>query len=114
MAIETKMIDPHQVVCDGCNKNWSDLTESGGILFGSKAYCPDCMPGLEQSIQEHGEDRFIKDRCPVGVSYADWVRGIRGPAPCVTTYTGEDFTRQLKRLSDQKRAEATRPDYSED
>lgn len=108
MTITTTAIDPHKVLCDSCSKDWSDSDLFGGLLFGSKAYCPDCVPGLEQSIYEHGEERFIKGRCPVGMSYADWVRDLRGPNPEAKIYSGEDFH---KAFGTRK---ASGPDYSDD
>ena len=69
------MVDPGQmVICDWtCNGDWSDREESGGLLFGSKAVCPDCAADLEKRLRPE-ERRHIRGRCPVGISFADWVR----------------------------------------
>ena len=96
MAIERKPIDPHQVFCDGCSKDWSDSDESGGILFGSKAYCPDCATDGEESARDWDEERHINGRCPPNQSYADWVREIRGPNPEIVIYSGDDFKKAFE------------------
>jgi hypothetical protein len=71
-------IDPgNNVVCDWCDKDWTDNPESGGFLFQSKATCPDCADDMMEKITRYNEQHFIRDSCPEGVSFADWVRGIR-------------------------------------
>lgn len=71
-------VDPGRcVVCDFCNKDWTDSPISGGILFGSKGTCPECQPRLEASAERYGEQEHIRGRCPPGVSFADWIRSIR-------------------------------------
>lgn len=67
-----------RVICDwGCGEEWTDRPESGGLLFGSKATCPDCAPRLEANARKHGELHFIRARCPENMSFADWVRSLR-------------------------------------
>jgi len=63
-----------RVVCDDCNKDYTDRQESGGILFQSKAICPNCTPKWKLSAEEYGEEHFIRAVCPPGKSFADWVR----------------------------------------
>ena len=66
------------VVCDWCEADYTDRPESGGVLFGSKAACPGCVAdGFEERAKSFGEARFIRERCPDGVSFADWIRGMR-------------------------------------
>lgn len=67
------------VVCDDCDADWTDRPESGGILFESKGICPDCTPAWLKSIARYHEERFIRGRCPADLSFADWIREIRGP-----------------------------------
>lgn len=67
------------VLCDSCDKDLTDDPRSGGFLFQSKAFGPCCAERLAASIRGYGEERFIRGRCPEGVSFADWVRGMRGP-----------------------------------
>jgi hypothetical protein len=65
------------VVCDDCNTDYTTSDKTGGLLFQSKAICPDCAPKWDRSAIQYNEVQFIKARCPVGVSFADWVRGLR-------------------------------------
>ena len=67
----------NRVFCDGvCGKEFTDSTEQGGIMFGSKALCPTCAVGCEKSAAKYGESHHIKARCPDGMTYADWVRDV--------------------------------------
>ena len=72
------------VVCDLCNTDFTASDESGGILFGSYAACPKCTPRLEADAQKYNEENNIVGRCPEGVSFADWVRGLRGGNNTIT------------------------------
>ena len=67
------------VVCDSCNVDWTARPESGGFIFGSYAYCPECAPRMLASIQRYGEERYIKASCPLDKSFADFCRDYRGP-----------------------------------
>lgn len=63
-----------EVVCDGCNKDFTESMESGGIQFETKAFGPCCQESVERSAEKYKETHFIKARCPEGKSFADWVR----------------------------------------
>ena len=52
---------------------------SGGFLFGCYAYCPDCQDKGLKTIARDKEEWRIRGYCPQGKSFADWVRGRRGP-----------------------------------
>jgi hypothetical protein len=67
------------VCCDSCGKDWTESPQTGGFLFLSKAICPDCAPDYEKEATQYGEQAFIRARCPERVSFADWVRELRGP-----------------------------------
>lgn len=68
-------IDPgRHVLCDSCGDEFTDSSESGGILVGSKAICPTCAPQWEADMKRFGESHLIRARCPDGKSFADWVR----------------------------------------
>ena len=62
------------VFCDSCGEDWTERKETGGFLFGSYAYCPECAPRNLARIKQYGEEWHIKARCPEGKSFADWVR----------------------------------------
>jgi hypothetical protein len=66
------------VVCDICAQDWTDRPESGGFLFGSYAYCPDCAVKGFKDIRKHKEDHRIRGFCG-SESFADFVRRMRGP-----------------------------------
>jgi hypothetical protein len=67
------------VLCDVCGKDWTDDETSGGFLFGCYAYCPDCQDKGLKTIARDKEEWRIRGYCPQGKSFADWVRGRRGP-----------------------------------
>ena len=68
------------VICDGCSEDWTDRPEAGGVYgLETKAFCPDCAPGIETLVQRYGEEDHIYARCPPDKSFADWVRDdLRG------------------------------------
>lgn len=66
-----------QVVCDNCGADWTGRPESGGFLFVTKAICPTCAPVYERDIVRYGETRHIRQRCPEGLSFAQWVLQLR-------------------------------------
>jgi hypothetical protein len=66
------------VVCDVCGEDWTDRKESGGFLFGSYGYCPDCAVEGLRTIRRYNEERYIKAMCG-SESFADFIRRIRGP-----------------------------------
>lgn len=68
----------NDVVCDVCGKDWTNRTESGGFVFGSYGYCPECAVRGERKIRESGEEGYIRARCPEGVSFAEFIRTYRG------------------------------------
>jgi len=73
-------IEPgRQVICDSCSKDWTDLDGKGGVLFQSKAICPDCQDSWIESAARYNEEQFLIARCPNWKSFADWVReDLRG------------------------------------
>jgi hypothetical protein len=67
------------VLCDGDDTDFTDSPQSGGFLFGSYAIGPCCAQKWEDRARDYGELDHIRGRCPEGVSFADWVRGMRSP-----------------------------------
>lgn len=65
------------VICDYCDKDYTNREEQGGFLFGSYAVCPDCESGMNEKIKKYDESRFIKGRCPEKTSFRDWILSIR-------------------------------------
>ena len=66
------------VVCDICDKDYTDSDESGGFVFGSSGYCPKCAPEQLEVIKKYNEEHFIKAHCPTNLSFSDFVRAYRG------------------------------------
>lgn len=69
-----EVIPGDNVICDLCDKDFTDLPDQGGFLFLSKGVCPDCAPRFEAKVKEFQEEEFIRARCPPGKSFADWIR----------------------------------------
>jgi hypothetical protein len=76
------------VLCDDCDTDYTASQATGGILFQSKALGPCCAPEWEESARKYGEEHFIRGRCPEGVSFAGWVRSLRGPDAAITIEPG--------------------------
>jgi hypothetical protein len=76
------------VLCDACDTDLTTDTRSGGYLFGSYGYGPCCAGKRMETIRGYGEEHFIRARCPEGVSFADWIRGMRGPSAAITITPG--------------------------
>ena len=74
----------NQVFCDYCGDDYTSRDETGGILFGSHACCPPCAKEVERDAIKFGEQQFIRDRCPDGVKFCDWVLWLRGGDNTVT------------------------------
>ena len=90
MAIEIIDIG-NQVICDWCGTDCTQSDEIGGLLFGSKACCPACVRKVEQAADHYGEQRFIKDRCPPGMMFREWVLKLRDGDNTVRIITGDDI-----------------------
>lgn len=77
----------NQVICDICNTDYTDdLITQGGILFGSKAVCPSCSPGLEESAKKYGEEDYITERCPAGMTFREWCLKLRDGNNTINIY----------------------------
>jgi hypothetical protein len=76
------------VLCDIDSTDLTDDPRSGGFMFESKAVGPCCADRQMAIITHYGEERFIRARCPEGMSFADWVRELRGPAAAIVITPG--------------------------
>lgn len=65
------------VLCDFCNKDYTESDESGGFIFGSNAVCPDCADKTMVDIKKYNEEKYIRSKCPEGTSFSNFVRSIR-------------------------------------
>ncbi len=77
------------VFCDICDKDYTNLPDQGGFIFGSYAYCPSCAAKRLPEIESYGEKGHIRAFCPEGKSFADFVREYRGPDATISVTTFE-------------------------
>jgi len=71
-------INPGKIVlCDLCNKDYTDSEEKGGFLFSGKAVCPDCAPRFMEDVKKYHEEKYIKAIANEGESFRDFVYRIR-------------------------------------
>ena len=78
------------VLCDYCNKEYGrDNPAKGGMLVGSYAVCPECVPKAEESARKYNEQKHIKARCPEGVTFHDWCIQLRGGNNTIKVITKE-------------------------
>lgn len=66
------------VVCDICGNDYTGKQDSGGFIFGSYAYCPQCAASRIKDIRRFNEEHMIRARCPEGKSFAEFVINYRG------------------------------------
>jgi hypothetical protein len=73
------ILDPgDHVICDHCNEDYSTSNMEGGVIFQSKAYCPQCAPALLEDVRRFGEERFVRAVCPDGTTFKQFVLDNRG------------------------------------
>jgi hypothetical protein len=78
------------VICDVCGEDYTNSDERGGFLFGTYAYCPKCATRCMSDILRYGETDRIKAKCPLGMTYRDWVLKLRGGDNTITTWAFGD------------------------
>jgi hypothetical protein len=76
------------VLCDVCDLDLTTDPRSGGYLFGSYGYGPCCAARKLETIKGYGEESHIRAWCPAGVSFADWIRDMRGPDAAIRITPG--------------------------
>ena len=80
------------VLCDIDDTDPTDDPRCGGYLFGSYGVGPCCAERHEATVQGYGEEWNIRARCPEGVSFADWIRSVRGPDAAIKITPGAPGT----------------------
>lgn len=76
--VPTETIDlGNSVYCDACGEDYTESKQSGGFLFGSKAYCPKCATESLPKIKYYNEEAYIKAYCPEDLSFAEFVLKLR-------------------------------------
>lgn len=68
------------VACDDCGRDFTDSAAVGGMILWNRASCPDCMAALAHYPSPAVRARIKANAklCPVGMSFADFVRSVRG------------------------------------
>lgn len=77
------------VICDICNKDFSNSDESGGFVFGSYGYGPCCAEKGLQSIKSFNEEKYIVAVCPQDKSFKQFIIDYRKE-------TGSDYIQYNK------------------
>jgi hypothetical protein len=79
------------VLCDMCNKDFTDSEAVGGFLFQSKGICPECAPRIRDSLVHYGETEYIQAECPKGMSFREFCLLARAGDNKIRIYSGEDI-----------------------
>lgn len=79
------------VICDMCGADWTNRTEHGGILFVSKACCPECAPKIEKEAVRYGETHLIRKRCPETIEFRKWVLFLRAGVDEIRVYEADSI-----------------------
>lgn len=66
-----------KVICDNCGMDYSDRTETGGFLIGSRGWCPSCEPETRKLLKQYNELGCITAECPPNMSHKDWILAWR-------------------------------------
>lgn len=82
----------NSVVCDCCNKDYTNSTAEGGFIFESKGVCPECSKDFMSNAIKYGEQHFIRDEAVLGETFRDFIIRSRGGNNTVkiTTYDNVD------------------------
>jgi len=81
------------VECDFCSRHFDAkpaAAEIGGIVFETKAACPDCAPRIEDSARRYHETKFIRARARAGETFRDFCLRIRA-SNMVVVSSGENI-----------------------
>jgi hypothetical protein len=94
MTKRTILGDPVEVIdigdsvcCDDCNKEFKGSLAIGGLLFQSKAICPECEPKWRKEIAKYGEEHLIRGYCPQFMTFHAWVLQLRGGDNSIKVYS---------------------------
>lgn len=67
------------VICDGCQREYRDSDETGGIVIGRDAYGPCCGAWEKRQVGQIGRldwEGIIE--CPPRMSFRQWIVSRRG------------------------------------
>jgi len=75
IIIEPKVVNGKAaVLCDACDADYTESDAVGGIMFDSKAICPECTPKWISAAIENNEQAHVRAINGQTKSFADWVR----------------------------------------
>lgn len=66
------------VICDICNRDYTNSTEKGGFVWSGRGICPKCQGDLLKEIKICKEEKYIEAYCPANMSFADFIIEFRG------------------------------------
>lgn len=68
------------VACDDCGTDYTDSPASGGFVWHNRATCPTCADRVLKVLPTQKLVRLLQSglHCAAGVSFADFVRELRG------------------------------------
>lgn len=76
-----------EVVCDICNRSYTDSDERGGFVWETWAYCPVCAPShMHLTLKKGAEFEF----CPKGLSFREFILKYRGGDGIITIVGSDD------------------------
>jgi hypothetical protein len=64
--------DGLKVICDLCRRDYTNSTESGGVIIGGIIHCPECA---EKVVSKHHPHNILA-RCPDGLAFREWVYSL--------------------------------------
>lgn len=65
------------VLCDLCNKDYTNSEEKGGFLFSGMAVCPACAPSVMKDVKKYKEQNFIRATAKEDETFRDFVCRVR-------------------------------------
>ncbi len=68
MGIKTIKIETNEVICDQCNKDYTESNESGGMIWMNRAICRQCLRNIPGSVNS---EKYLF--CPPYLSFRDFV-----------------------------------------
>jgi hypothetical protein len=77
----------NSVVCDLCNEDFTDSSETGGLMFQSKGVCPHCTPRFLETVNKYHEEHFIRDEARENETFRDFILRHREGDNTITIIT---------------------------
>lgn len=65
------------VLCDVCNEDYTHSSATGGMLFDTRAVCPDCETKVIKDANSYDEMHLVRGHCPAFITFANWIRSMR-------------------------------------